>query len=313
MSDDSENSAVFASLESLIEDKYQAYRLGTITGKKNSQVQCGDARSSFKDKGLEFDEVRQYQNGDDVRLVDWRLTARAGKAFTKVFVEERERSVWFLMDLRAGMKFGTKQAFKSVISAHIMAMLAWYFLEHSGKIGGLVLTEKGIEEFKPSHLRNKAMALFESVSRNTKQDSFFENMGQTKLSDACLKLRHLCRNGNVIFIISDFYDVDDAAFKCISSLARTNEIVFINVYDVLEGRFPAPNVYLVSDGHQHVTLDTRQSDLQDTYIHHFFKRLLALRDFTIYYNIRYIPVSSDMDYYSVVTKMMHKKKRRINR
>ena len=310
---DHENSAVFASLESLIQDKYQAYRLDYATGKKTSKMHHGDMHSIFKGRGMEFDEVRQYQNGDDARLVDWRLTAKLGKVYTKVFTEERDRKIWFLMDMRSSMKFGTKQAFKSVIAAHVMAMIAWFFWEKASKIGGIVLTEKGMKEFKPSHLRSKVMRFFGSVSQNTKQENFFENMNQNTLAQACVKLRHICRNGNVIFIISDFFDVDDEAFKCIASLARTNEVVFINIYDVLEGRCPTPNVYLVSDGHNHVVLDTRQKDIHDMYIHHFFKRLLRVRDFTMSYNIRYIPVSSDMDYYAVVAKMMQRAKKRYNR
>ena len=308
-----ENSAVFASLESLVRDKYQAYRMDSVTGRKTVKMQQGNIRSFFKGRGMEFDQVRQYQEGDDARLVDWHLTAKIGKVYTKVFTEEREHNVWFLMDLRSGMKFGTKQAFKSVICAHIMAMLAWYFFEKKDKVGGLILSEKGINEFKPSRLKSKVMSFFGAVSTHTKQEGFFEKENQFSLTQSCVKLRHLCKNGNIIFIISDFSDVDEETFKCIASLARTNEVVFINVYDVMEGRCPAPNVYLVSDGKKHVVLDTRQQDLHDSYIHHFFKRLLILRDFAIRYNIRYIPVSSDMDYYAVVAKMMHRNKKRENR
>ncbi len=308
------NAAVFASLESLVQDKYQTYRMNSVEGKKTSKQHHGDARSIFKGRGMDFDEVREYQQGDDVRLVDWRLTAKMGKAFTKIFHEERDRQIWFLIDLRSGMKFGTKQAFKSVIAAHIMAMLAWYFADKSDKVGGLVLSDEQMQVFKPSRLRRRIMAFFNAVSQNTRQKEFFEKIeDEISLTQACMKLRRSCRNGNIIFVISDFSDVEESTLKCLASLARTNELTFINVYDVLEGRCPAPNVYVVSDGKNHVTLDTRQKDIHDMYIHHFFKRLLTIRDFTMKYHIKYIPVSSEMNYYEVVARMMQKKEKGFNR
>ena len=308
---DNEDSAVFASLESLVQDQYQARLLDAIKDSKTARTSNGVTRSIFKGRGMDFEEVRQYQDGDDVRLVDWRLTAKVGKVYTKMFNQEHDRNVWFLLDLRAGMKFGTQQAFKSVISAHIMAMLGWYFWKKADKIGGYVLSEKNIMEFKPSRLRKKVMSFFSAVSENTRRQAAPADVSDTNsLTQACMKLRSSCRNGNIIFIISDFYDVDEDAFKCLSSLSRTNEVIFINVYDVLECSCPPPNVYLVSDGNQHVVLDTRQQEVQDIYAHHFFKRLYILRDFALKYHIRYVPISSDMgDYYSVVAKMMRRQTR----
>ena len=90
--------AVFASLESLVKDQYQAYRLDSIQGKKTVKHSLGENISMFKGRGMDFDEVREYQSGDDVRLVDWRLTAKTGKAYTKIFHEERDRHIWFLLD-----------------------------------------------------------------------------------------------------------------------------------------------------------------------------------------------------------------------
>ena len=147
------NDSVFASLESLVKDKYQTFRFTTIEAKKSVQRNIGSNQSIFKGRGMDFDEVREYQQGDDVRLVDWHLTAKVGKVFTKVFKEEKDRQVWFLIDLRAGMKFGTKQAFKSVIAAHIMAMLSWYFLDKGGRVGGLILSDSKMQVFRPSKLR----------------------------------------------------------------------------------------------------------------------------------------------------------------
>ena len=306
-----QNDAVFASLESLVNDQYQTYRLSSVEGKKSSKQNSGEAQSIFKGRGMDFDEVREYQHGDDVRLVDWRLTAKVGKVYTKVYHEERDRQVWFLLDLRKNMKFGTKQAFKSVIAAHIMAMLSWYFADKGDKIGGLVLSDDKMQVFNPSRLRKKIMQFFNIVSQNTLKEQHFEKKEEEiSLTQACLKLRRTCRNGNIIFIISDFSDIDDDTLNCLASVARTNEITFINVYDVLEGRCPSPNVYAISDGSSHSLLDTRHKDIHDSYIYHFQKRLLDIQEFTNKYHIRYIPVSSEDEYYDVVAKALLKKRKR---
>ena len=305
------NSAIFASLESLIKDKYQTYRLESVEGKKSAKHNAGEAQSIFKGRGMDFDEVREYQQGDDVRLVDWRLTAKLGKVFTKVFHEERDRHVWFLIDLRWGMKFGTKQAFKSVIAAHIMAMLGWFFAGKGDKIGGLVLTDSKMQIFHPSKLRKQIMSFLYAVSQNTKKTQHFEQLeDEISLTQAVLKLRRSCRNGNIIFVLSDFSDFNEQTVKTLASLSKTNEVTFINVYDVLEGRCPSPNLYAISDGKSISTLDTRSKDIHNAYIYYFQKRLMLIQNFTNAYHIRYIPVCSEQDYYDVVAKALQKRRRR---
>ena len=297
------NDAVFASLESLVRDKYQTYRLSPFKGKKTSKIDVGESPSIFKGKGMDFDEVREYQQGDDVRLVDWRLTAKIGEVYTKVFHEERERQVWFLIDLRSGMKFGTKQAFKSVIAAHIVGMLSWFFIQNKDKVGGLILADNQIQVFRPSKLRKKIMTFFNYVSEHTKKEQHFDKIDEEiSLTQASLKLRRSCRNGNIVFVISDFSDLKEETFKSFASLARTNELTFINVYDVLEGRCPSPNLYAISDGKSESVLDTRSKDIHDAYIYYFQKRLLQLENFVTKYHIRYIPVCSETKYYDVVAK-----------
>ncbi|MBO5997101.1 MAG: DUF58 domain-containing protein [Alphaproteobacteria bacterium] len=302
------NDAVYASLESLVADKYQTYRLSSPKGEKSKKKDLGNVRSAFKGRGLDFDEVREYQPGDDVRLVDWRLTAKIGKVFTKVFREERGQQIWFLIDLRSGMKFGTKQAFKSVIAAHVMSMLAWYFVDRGDKVGGLVLSDNQMQVFRPSKLRKKIMAFYGLVSESTKKEQHFDKMEEEiSLTQASLKLRRSCRNGNIIFVISDFSDLKEDTLKSFASLARTNELTFINVYDVLEGRCPTPNLYAISDGKSDSVLDTRSKDIHDAYIYYFQKRLMMLEDFVTKYHIKYIPVCSDSDYYDVVAKSLFQK------
>ncbi len=303
--------AVFASLESLIQDQYQTYRLTAFPNRKTSRVNNGNYRSIFKGRGMDFDEVREYQQGDDVRLVDWRITARHGKTYTKVFKEERDRQVWFLLDFRHSMHFATRQAFKSVIAAHLAAMTAWFFKEKGDKIGGILLSDKTMQLYKPSRLHRKLIQFLANVSEMTRSENSLKPIQEeVSLSTACWKLRRSCRNGNLIFIISDFSDVNEDTFKSLSSLAKRNEVILINVFDELEGKCPIPNVYPITNGEKMVALDTRHFAVQKAYMNYFEKRHLSLKEFASTYHIHYVPISTGMDFYDTFAQSLRRRRRK---
>lgn len=298
---------VIATLESLIQDKRQSYRLGGFTTGKATRSLSGITRSVFKGRGMDFDEVREYQQGDDTGQIDWRVTAKQGKPFTKIFKEEKEKPVWFLVDLRSNMRFATRQAFKSVLVAHIVAFVAWAFQERGDKIGGLILTDNDIICYKPSRLRRQMMRFLNAISEGTMNTMLPEKEHEKTLQEACLKLKRFCKSGNEVFILSDFSDVNPETFNSLSTLARSNEMVMINVFDVLETRFPPPNLYHVTDGKEVLSLNTRSARVQKAYMRFFRKRTYALEDFAVKYGIHYIPVSTEMDIYDAVALGLRKK------
>lgn len=113
---------------------------GFAPGGKVRTHQFGGHRSAFRGRGMEFDEVRAYQPGDDIRTIDWRVTARTGRTHTKLFQEERERPVLLLSDARRAMRFGTRDCFKSVLSARVTALLTWVALAGNDRVGGVTLS-----------------------------------------------------------------------------------------------------------------------------------------------------------------------------
>ncbi len=120
---------------------------------------AGGYLSGFKGRGMDFEEVRAYQPGDDVRLIDWRVTARTGKPFTKIFHEERERPVFIVVDLSATMFFGTKTAFKSVIAAKVAALIAWAAVKNGDRVGGIFYGGENCHELRPKS-RNRGVLPF---------------------------------------------------------------------------------------------------------------------------------------------------------
>ena len=283
------------SLESLVKDKAQAYRLGFTTGRKTSKRVSTVQDFVFKDRGLEFDDVREYHQGDDVRLVDWRMTAKQGKTYTKKFREEVERQVWFLVDARHKMHCGTHKVFKSVVAAHIVAMLSWFFQMKGDKIGGLILSDGMLETFKPSRYPRVFMKFFSRLVSATNQTG--TTLGKEEaisLSKACLKLRHSCRTGNLLFILSDFSDMDDQIFKCLASLSKSNELTLIHIYDDMEGRCLPPS---------------GSENPRDNFIYKFQRKIVQLKTFSQTRRIHFISLSTATDFYDVVAKGLQKRKK----
>ena len=134
----------YTDLPDLIRLRYAAREMADLTGDKTSNPLAGLLSSNFRGRGIDFAEVRVYQPGDDVRTIDWRVTARTQVAHTKVFQEEKERPVLILVDQSASMYFGSQVTFKSVLAARTAAIIAWAALERGDRVGGLVFSEQGL-------------------------------------------------------------------------------------------------------------------------------------------------------------------------
>lgn len=284
------------SLESLVKDKDQAYRLRFLTGRKSSRKVGTVQDFIFKDRGLEFEDVREYSPGDDVRLVDWRMTAKQGRTYTKKFHEEIERQVWFLVDLRPQMHFGTNKVFKSTVAAHLVAMLSWFFQMKGDKIGGIIMSQGKMETFKPSRYPRTFMKFFDQLVQKTNQTGLDSSPSgeRMSLSKACLKLRYSCRTGNLLFILSDFSDIDNQIFKCLASLSKSNELTLICIYDEMEGRCLPPSM---------------EGNLHDNSIYKFQKKILKMREFSLSRHIHFIPIKTGTDFYDIVAKSLQKKRK----
>ncbi len=235
--------------------------------------QAGDYQSPFKGRGMEFNESRLYQPGDDIRNIDWRVTARTGKTHTKLFCEERERPVFVWVDLRPPMFFATKGCYKSVIAARIASLLAWSAIQHGDRVGGVIFSDANHHELKPQRGKSAVLRLINQLVKHPAwhQDSLaaVDKKAGTK---ALIRLRRVARPGSQIFLISDFRNLDEIALSQITRLSRHNDIVMIFIHDQLEKALPPAGQYRVSDGSGEVQVDTfdrkRVAQYQRRFIEH---------------------------------------------
>lgn len=278
----------------LLSLKRYAKQLSPPTGPIRAQ-QAGNYLSKFKGRGMEFDEVRPYHAGDDLRSIDWRVTARTGETHTKLFREERERPVLLWVDYRAPMFFATRGAFKAVVAARIAALLAWSAIAKGDRLGGLVFSEDRHLEMRP--LQGKSAVIH--FIRQLVEHPAWEHSGkqtQTELLRWDLaKLRHATRPGSSIFLISDFRNLADDAKKNIGHLAKHNELTLIFIYDPLETQLPPAGQYKIASDQQELLLDTSAKATQQTYQQNFQQRHKLLMTFCRQHRMTLIPCSTADD------------------
>jgi len=201
--------------------------------------QAGGYLSALKGRGMEYDESRPYQAGDDFRTLDWRVTARTGKPHTKVFREERERPVYICSDFSPSMFFATRGVFKSVQAARAAALIAWKAQQSGDRVGGLVFSANTHHELPPEGGKPAVIRLVKKlVEAGELPAARAEPPWPNSLPKAVARLRRMAKPGSLIFILSDFRDADEACESDIAALARHNDVTMVFVFDPFEAALP---------------------------------------------------------------------------
>lgn len=225
---------------------------------------AGTYLAKSKGRGMEFDEVRHYQNGDDVRTIDWRVTARTGKVHTKLFREEKERPVFILTDLGSSMRFGSSLLFKSVQATHLAALIAWHVKQRGDKLGGLVFSQQQHIELKPQSRSHGVLRYFNAL---TQVHQARETNRGLHINDALSQLRRLVRPGSLVYILSDFSAFNADGLRHIRAIRQHNEVCCCPISDPLDLMLPPSSHGLaaVSDGIITGLVELGSSALQQRY------------------------------------------------
>ena len=264
------NELVSVSLKALIDLAKPASSLNLQHSQKRSR-QSGGYVSRFKGRGMEFDEARLYQPGDDIRTIDWRVTARTGKTHTKVFREERERPVFISVDNRLTMHFATRGVFKSVLAAKLAGLLAWAAEYQGDRIGGQLFSEHECHELKPQNGRHAVLRFLNALVKphNPLNKAF-------TLDQVLARLTQHARPGSLVYIISDFRGINDQAETHIAKLSQHCEVVLIFIYDPLESNLPTKGRYRFTDDERDVVFDSSDQQRLLSYQQRFTQRLERL-------------------------------------
>jgi uncharacterized protein (DUF58 family) len=219
-------------------------------------VLAGRHGSRLRGRGLAFEELRRYLPGDDIRAMDWRVTARTGKPHVRIYTEERDRPGLLLVDQRINMFFGSVRAMKSVAAAEVAALCAWRVLGQGDRVGGVVFNDAQLEQFRPLRSRAAVMRLIASIAAHNgalHARATAERAGP-KLNEALDAAAALATHDHLIVVVSDFDGNDVRTRGLLARLAAANDVVAVLVYDPFLLKLPQSGQIVVSDGEMQIEL-----------------------------------------------------------
>lgn len=284
----------------------QIRKIEIRSGKLVNEIFAGQYSSVFKGRGMEFSEVREYMAGDDIRSIDWNVTARCGKPFVKKFVEERELTVILLVDASSSQKFGTREKFKEELTAELASVLAFSAIRNNDRVGMIIFTDKVEKVIMPKKGRNHILRLIREIL-------YFKPEGRgTNIAAALGYLNELWRRKSVVFILSDFQDSKfERALKVTS---KRHDLVAINVSDLREKDIPGIGLISLEDAEtgEPALVDTSDRFFIDKYLEGKQQKERELKQLFTKSNVDGIFVSTDKPYILPLVKFFKQREKRLS-
>jgi uncharacterized protein (DUF58 family) len=261
--------------------------------------------SPYKGRGVEFDESRPYQPGDDLRTMDWRVTARTGKPHTKVFREERNRPVFVWLDLRRPMLFATRGAFKGVRAAEVAALVAWSAVANGDRLGGLVFSETEHHEQRPALGSRAALRLLQTVcAESLWRPPATAAALETDAERALQRLTRVARPGSLIFLVSDFRRLGADYERYFNELSVHCDLLLVHCYDAVEAELPPPGRYRIQGVDRSFGIETGNEAMRRRYRERFAARRASLDALCRRPGIRLVDCPTDADPRSVLNQKL---------
>ncbi|MCK6617650.1 MAG: DUF58 domain-containing protein [Cyclobacteriaceae bacterium] len=270
----------------------------------NSQMQ-GDFRSVFKGTGLEFDDVRPYQYGDDIRTIDWNVSAKGHGTFVKTFREEKEQTVYFILDVSASQEIGAEGKTKVDIGREICGVLALSAVKESSHVGLICFSDQRELYIKPSKGIAQAYQIIYGLV------NLHPRSLQTNLTRALLFALNTIKRRSVVILISDF--IDDGYSDNLKALARKHDLVAIHLSDKRETRLPKLGIVPVLDKESRRTLwvNTSFGDFRQKIGRQLAERIATLESFSRKHQINFISIETDEDYVPKLLKLFKVRNRSV--
>jgi uncharacterized protein (DUF58 family) len=288
------NSNIYADLGELIALQHGASGFSFLPKQPVHSVLSGRHASRLRGRGLNFEEIRHYRAGDDIRTMDWKVTNRTGKPHVRVYTEERERPVLLLVDQRINMFFGSQIKMKSVVAAEMAAIAAWRVLSVGDRIGAIIFNDTDIVETRPHRSRKTVMQILHKIlkfNHALRADSSSPH-NDAQLNKALKEAERLAGHDYLIAIVSDMSGWNGETVKRIKRLARHNDVIASLIFDPLEKELPGRGQFVVSDGDLQIQVDSGKSGISDQYTQHFMSSVEHLQTELNKHGIPVIPIDT---------------------
>lgn len=252
-------------LGELIDMRHRLREVQIFSSPNRRSPLAGLHNSRLRGRGVDFDQVRVYQAGDDVRNIDWRVTARTREPHTKLFHEERERPIFIMIEQSARLFFGSTRQFKSVLAAQAAALLGWAALAHSDRVGGLVFGALPPHEVKPRRNKQSLLQLLDHLTRANHALHSELTDRPNAFGQALRRAREVLRPGSLAMILCDERTLEDGDEQQIALLARHIDLVLLPLSDPLDHALPSAGLLAFSGNGGQLQLDTDDAGLRQAY------------------------------------------------
>ncbi|AXI44730.1 DUF58 domain-containing protein [Sulfitobacter sp. SK012] len=265
----------------------------------------GRHASRLRGRGLNFEELRDYLPSDDVRSIDWKVTARTGKPYVRVFTEERDRPVLIVVDQRMSMFFGSKLNMKSVTAAECAALAAFRILDQGDRVGGIVFGDNIIAEVRPQRSRgalNRFLTALADANNLLQADA--PNVDPVSINQVLHAVARIAPRNHLLIILSDFSKIDGKTRKIVSGLSKHNDVVLGLVTDPYAKDLPKGASLVVSDGSLQVAIDMGDQKTHQKLSEMASDRLVEILDWQRKTGVPVLPLSSAEDSLTQMRRLM---------
>lgn len=287
----------FASLDELLRLKHRARGFSFLPRQPVHSLLTGRHASRLRGRGLNFEELRHYFEGDDTRSIDWLATARLGSPHVRVYSEERDRPVVLLVDQRSTMFFGSRRAMKSVAAAEAAALAAWRVTSLGDRVGAVVFGDDGLVTIKPQARDVGAVRVLSEVVRHNAalEHAAVSERSPGRLNEALAAAARLVAHDGLVCVISDMDGADEETQRLVTRLCAHNDILAVFVQDPLEEELPDVGRATFSSGQAQIEVDVSGAPLRDRFHEERVQWRQRLAELSRSRAIPVLPISPDRD------------------
>ena len=263
----SDDPKVHTTLKHLVGLRYAGADFDYLPRQHTESLLSGRRRSRLRGRGLDFDELRHYRPGDDIRTMDWRVTNRTGRPHVRVYNEERDRPVIAVVDQRLPMFFGSRHKMKSVVAAEIAALTAWRVLAVGDRIGATVFNDSECLHVRPARTERAVIGWLGDLTKinNALQVQSRQPASPNGLNDALESLERRVGHDHLVVVVSDFFGCNDNTFAAIKRIRAHNDVLCVHVFDPLERDISHASELVVSDGQYQLELNPAAENLGERF------------------------------------------------
>lgn len=300
---------VVTNLAALNRLRHRARGFSFLPRQPITSILSGSHASKLRGRGLNFEELRDYRAGDDIRSVDWKATHRTGSPHVRVFTEERDRPAYLIVDQRQSMFFGSVDRMKSVVAAELASLAAWRILDQGDRVGALVFNETSMANVRPQRSQKAVLRLLHEVVRynqacsETREPPEEASRGAS-LNEALQTASRLVKHDGLICVISDFIGADEETRRFMTRLAQHNDVIVCFVHDPVETELPNIGRVTFASEVGEMEVDTARRGLRESFASLYKQRVALAQRILLQRSVPFLPISTDSDPLSQVQHVL---------